>query len=159
MTKDVDARLVTTDGAPVMLEGVRAEGALRGLLLEMSIEQRFRNPTDKNVEVVYTFPLPWGAVLLGVEVQLGDKHLTGTIVPKKDESYSLNLGNLAAAEACTVMLRYAQTLPIFRAAAGTFDATFYLVQGLELLAGATNLGLMGLNIRDGLRMSGRLRKS
>jgi len=45
------------------------------------------------------------------------------------------------------------------AAAGTFDATFYLVQGLEFLAGATNLGLMGLNIRDGLRMSGRFRKS
>ena len=45
------------------------------------------------------------------------------------------------------------------AAAGTFDTTFYLVQGLELLAGATNLGLMGLNIRDGLRLSGRLRKS
>ena len=45
------------------------------------------------------------------------------------------------------------------AAAGMFDTTFYLVQGLELLAGATNLGLMGLNIRDGLRMSGRLRKS
>jgi hypothetical protein len=45
------------------------------------------------------------------------------------------------------------------AAAGTFDTTFYLVQGLEFLAGATNLGLMGLNIRDGLRMSGRLRKS
>jgi hypothetical protein len=45
------------------------------------------------------------------------------------------------------------------AAAGTFDATFYVVQALELLAGATNLGLMGLNIRDGFRMSGRLRKS
>ena len=45
------------------------------------------------------------------------------------------------------------------ATSGTFDTTFYLVQGLELLAGATNLGLMGLNIRDGLRMSGRLRKS
>jgi hypothetical protein len=45
------------------------------------------------------------------------------------------------------------------AAAGTFDTTFYLVQGLELMAGATNLGLMGLNIRDGFRMSGRLRKS
>ena len=44
------------------------------------------------------------------------------------------------------------------AAAGIFDTTFYLVQGLELLAGATNLGLMGLNIRDGLKMSGRLRK-
>ena len=45
------------------------------------------------------------------------------------------------------------------AVAGTFDTTFYLVQGLEFLAGATNLGLMGLNIRDGLRMSGRFRKS
>jgi hypothetical protein len=43
------------------------------------------------------------------------------------------------------------------AAAGTFDSTFYLVQGLELLAGAANLALMGLNIRDGLKMSGRFR--
>jgi hypothetical protein len=43
------------------------------------------------------------------------------------------------------------------ATAGTFDSTFYLVQGLELLAGAVNLTLMGLNIRDGLKMSGRFR--
>lgn len=43
------------------------------------------------------------------------------------------------------------------AAAGTFDTTFYLVQGVELLAGAVNLTLMGLNIRDGMRMSGRFR--
>jgi hypothetical protein len=44
------------------------------------------------------------------------------------------------------------------ASAGVFDTTFYLVQVLELLAGAANLTLMGLNIRDGLRMSGRFRK-
>lgn len=43
------------------------------------------------------------------------------------------------------------------AAQGLFDGRFYLVQGLELLAGATNLVLMGLNIRDGFRLSGRLR--
>jgi len=42
------------------------------------------------------------------------------------------------------------------AAAGTFDTTFYVVQAIELLAGATNLVLMGLNVRDGLRMAGRL---
>jgi hypothetical protein len=42
-------------------------------------------------------------------------------------------------------------------AAGRFDTAFYLVQAIELLAGATNLVLMGLNIRDGLHMSGRLR--
>lgn len=37
--------------------------------------------------------------------------------------------------------------------AGTFDGTFYTIQVLELAAGAVNLFLMGLNIRDGLAMS------
>ncbi len=42
------------------------------------------------------------------------------------------------------------------AAAGSFDSTFYMVQAAELLAGAVNLTLMGMNVRDGLRMAGRL---
>lgn len=45
------------------------------------------------------------------------------------------------------------------AAAGTFDSTFYAVQALELLAGPVNLVLMGMNIRDGMNMSGRFRKA
>jgi hypothetical protein len=44
------------------------------------------------------------------------------------------------------------------AAVGAFDAGFYVTQAIELLAGAVNLVLMGLNIRDGMRMSGRLRR-
>lgn len=127
------ARLETRDGQAVNLMGVRLSGDLRGLMFEASIEQRFCNPGGKNVEVVYSFPLPWGAVLLGVDVVLGDKHLTGAVVEKKqaearyeeaisegdaaimleknrDHSYSLNLGNLAAHEHCTITLRYAQTL-------------------------------------------------
>ena len=43
------------------------------------------------------------------------------------------------------------------ATAGTFDTPFYVVQVIELIAGAINLTLMGLNMRDGLRMAGRLR--
>ncbi len=43
------------------------------------------------------------------------------------------------------------------AAAGSFDTTFYVVQAIELIAGATNLTLMGLNARDGMCMAGRLR--
>ena len=61
------ARLETRDGQVVNLLGVRLSGDLRGLMFEASIEQRFCNPGDKNVEVVYSFPLPWGAVLLGVD--------------------------------------------------------------------------------------------
>jgi hypothetical protein len=41
-----------------------------------------------------------------------------------------------------------------RAGSDTFDAAFYTVQAIELVAGALNLVLMGLNIRDGLRLSG-----
>jgi hypothetical protein len=43
------------------------------------------------------------------------------------------------------------------ATAGRFDAAFYAVQAAELLAGGANLVLMGLNLRDGLRLAGRLR--
>lgn len=41
------------------------------------------------------------------------------------------------------------------AAQHRFDASFYAVQTVEFLAGATNLVLMGLNVRDGLRLAGR----
>ena len=127
------ARLETRDGQQVNLLGVKLSGDLRGLMFEASVEQRFCNPGNTNMEVVYSFPLPWGAVLLGVDVVLGDKHLTGAVVEKKraearyeeaisegnaaimleknhDHSYSLNLGNLAAREHCTITLRYAHTL-------------------------------------------------
>lgn len=43
------------------------------------------------------------------------------------------------------------------AAAGRFDTAFYLVQAVELIAGAANFVLMGLNVRDGPRIAGRLR--
>ncbi|MBR0826718.1 hypothetical protein JQ596_14305 [Bradyrhizobium manausense] len=45
-----------------------------------------------------------------------------------------------------------------KANAGEFDTGFYAVQALELAAGATNITLLGLNMRDGLRMKGRLRR-
>lgn len=43
------------------------------------------------------------------------------------------------------------------ATAGNFDTAFYVVQAIELIAGLINLALMGMNVRDGLRMAGRLR--
>lgn len=39
-----------------------------------------------------------------------------------------------------------------------FDSVFYGVQALELVAGAVNITLLGLNMRDGLKMRGRLRR-
>lgn len=39
--------------------------------------------------------------------------------------------------------------------AGRFDGAFYALQGVELLAGAVNITLLALNMRDGLRLRGR----
>lgn len=44
-----------------------------------------------------------------------------------------------------------------KAKAAEFDTTFYAVQILELLAGATNIILLGLNMRDGFKMTRRFR--
>ena len=46
-----------------------------------------------------------------------------------------------------------------KAAAGEFDSTFLIVQMVELFVGAANLAMMGMNIRDGLRMTGRIRRT
>jgi|SRR5690606_29965215 hypothetical protein len=45
-----------------------------------------------------------------------------------------------------------------KAASGSFDAAFHAVQALELVAGMVNLSLLALNMRDGLRLSGRMRR-
>lgn len=44
-----------------------------------------------------------------------------------------------------------------KARAAEFDALFYSVQVLELVAGAANITLLSLNMRDGLKMKGRFR--
>ena len=41
------------------------------------------------------------------------------------------------------------TLRKIHAAAGQFDSVFYIVQSIELIAGAANLTLLGLSMKDG----------
>lgn len=135
MKKESGMLLVSRDGETVLLEGVRATGRLEDTLLSMTIEQRYRNPGITHIEAVYTFPLPWGSVLMGVEVELGGKRLTGEVAARKqaDEKYeqalsegdaaillernrdgthTLNLGNLAPGEDCVIRIRYAQAMAV-----------------------------------------------
>ncbi len=44
-----------------------------------------------------------------------------------------------------------------RAGAGQFDTAFYAVQAVELVAGAVNIALMALNIRDGFALTRKRR--
>ncbi|MCS6810545.1 MAG: VIT and VWA domain-containing protein [Tepidimonas sp.] len=123
---------LSTNG-PLPLQGVQARGRVVGRMLEMQLEQRYRNPEDVNVEVVYTFPLPWHAVLLGLEVELNGETLSGVVKARTqaradyedaledgdsavlvtvnpDRTHTLELGNLLPGETCVVRLRYVQPL-------------------------------------------------
>jgi len=44
-----------------------------------------------------------------------------------------------------------------KSSSGIFDVPFYTVQIIELLAGATNLILLSMSMRDGLKTSGKYR--
>jgi hypothetical protein len=65
---------------------------------------------------------------------------------------------LIAANGILVLIPSALFLA-FKAKAAEFDTGFYAVQALELIAGAANITLLGLNMRDGFKMKGRLRHS
>ena len=127
------ATLRNSQGEPLILKDVAITGELRGAMFEAHVRQTFSNPTETHAEVVYSFPLPWGATLLGVEVQLGQVKLNGTVVAKaeaeeqyeetlskgdaaimlergNDGNYVLHLGNLAPGEQCLIDMHYGQLL-------------------------------------------------
>ncbi|MCL4790823.1 MAG: VWA domain-containing protein [Gammaproteobacteria bacterium] len=127
------AILKSADGAAVPLRGVSASGRLNGLLFELTVEQSYENTGRNNIEAVYTFPIPHHAVLLGLELEIGERKLSGVAVRRKDASeryeeaidegntaalleqagdglYTLSLGNLLAGERAVIRYRYAELL-------------------------------------------------
>ncbi|MDQ2084258.1 hypothetical protein RA307_29065 [Xanthobacteraceae bacterium Astr-EGSB] len=58
------------------------------------------------------------------------------------------LNGIAVLVPCAVVLQQ-------RAGMGLYDRTFALVQAAELVAGAVNLALIGLSIRDGFKLTRR----
>lgn len=81
--------------------------------------------------------------------RLGARSTNPRIVAKRRRMPFIALNGLLVLVPCAVFLQA-------RAAAGDFGGTFAIAQGIELLAGAVNLTLMGLNMRDGLALSGRI---
>lgn len=133
-TQDTQACLIAANGGhrPV-LTGVNVRGTLRGVLLDMHVEQHYRNDGKTPIEAVYTFPLAHDAVLLGLTVELDGKTLTGVAVARQqaeeeyeeaiangdsavmlersgDGLYTANLGNLLPGEQAVIRFRYGQAL-------------------------------------------------
>ncbi|MEB3223238.1 MAG: VIT and VWA domain-containing protein, partial [Candidatus Sericytochromatia bacterium] len=125
--------LRAASGATMTLRAVEAHGVLDGLLFELTLRQRYVNPTPQVAEVTYTFPLAWGAWLLDLHVELGGKRLAGQVLPKRQAAaryeaaidagdapamlersaeglYTLNLGNLKPGEEAVIEVHSAQLL-------------------------------------------------
>ncbi|MBL8289260.1 MAG: VWA domain-containing protein [Rubrivivax sp.] len=121
-------------GAPApVLAGVEARGRLDAVLFELTVRQTYRNTSERVLEVVYTFPLPLQAVLLGFASELNGRRLEGAIVPRREAEqryeqalaegdapvmlealggglHTANIGNLQPGDEVVLEVRYAQCL-------------------------------------------------
>lgn len=93
--------------------------------------------------------IPAMAIAGATGMSMGAKRMDAPAVAKKKRM------PIIAANGLLILLPSAFFLES-RAAAGIFDSWFYAIQTLELIAGAANLTMMGLNIRDGLTMTRRI---
>jgi hypothetical protein len=100
----------------------------------------------------------WGMLLLlpamaavgGTGFRLGGKSTAPAIAAKRRRMPVIALNGILILVPSAFFLAA-------RAVAGQFDAAFYAVQGVELAAGAANITLMALNIRDGFAMTRKRR--
>lgn len=96
----------------------------------------------------------WGMVVLvpamamaaATGFRLGGRARDPRVVAKRRRMPLIALNGLLILLPCAVFLQA-------RAASGQFDAAFNAVQALELVAGALNITLMALSVRDGLALA------
>lgn len=117
----------------VALRGVEVTARITGLLVHTSLTQKYKNDTETNLELTYTFPLPVGATLLSFTVQLGARSYHGEVTPRSEAEveyekaitegnsafrlqeiraglYNATLGNVMAGEAVEIAITYAESL-------------------------------------------------
>ena len=95
--------------------------------------------------------VPSMAIVGGSGMSLGKGRTDAMVLAKKKRMPVIALNGLIVLIPCALFLAN-------KANVGLLDVTFYSVQAFELIAGAVNLVLMGANIRNGLMLSGRMRR-
>ncbi|RMG30277.1 MAG: VWA domain-containing protein, partial [Gammaproteobacteria bacterium] len=124
---------LSREQAVVPLQRVEVEATLQDLLVEVVQIQTYRNVENEPIEAVFTFPVPRDALLLDVELALGERCLRGRVVARdaareryedaitdgdtavlleelEPGLYHLSLGNLQPGETAVLRYRYAQLL-------------------------------------------------
>jgi Ca-activated chloride channel family protein len=81
--------LHTIDGQNIALQSVNVEVAFSNLFCDTIMTQAYRNLENTPIEAVYTFPLTSRAVLLGMDVMIGDRKLQGVVVESRRRKNSM----------------------------------------------------------------------
>jgi len=115
----------------VALQSVNVEAEIDNLLCQVTVKQSYRNLEKINIEAVYTFPLPLGAVLLDMTIKTRSKELKGVVVEKSEAEdeyedaitdgdtaimleqvdpglYTMNVGNLRPEDTIDISITYAE---------------------------------------------------
>jgi Ca-activated chloride channel family protein len=77
-----EGTLETRDGDKIVdvpLEHTQVTIHATGHLATVEVEQIFKNPYDKKIEAIYLFPLPTGAAVDGMELEVGGRVIQGEI--------------------------------------------------------------------------------
>lgn len=129
--KNECAVLKDKTGHPVPLTGLDIKGCIGDVFSRVTITQTYENREEKNIEAVYSFPLPYDGVLLDFTVTLDGKVRHGTVMKKSkarevyedaveqgnsaamlekigDGLYSMSVGNLLAGQKVEISFTYSQ---------------------------------------------------
>src|SRR5512139_1663489 len=71
--------LLTREGVPVPLRGVRVEATIRDYAARVVLVQRYRNDEALPIEAVYRFPLEEGVAVCGFEAVIDGRHVVGEV--------------------------------------------------------------------------------
>jgi Ca-activated chloride channel family protein len=115
----------------VALQSINVAAQIENLLCAVTVQQVYRNLEEVNIEAVYTFPLPLGAVLLNMTIKTGTRVLKGVVVEKAQAEeryeeaitdgdtaimleqaepglYTMNVGNLQPGQTIDIAITYAE---------------------------------------------------
>ena len=142
----------------IALRGLRLRCHVAGMCQRTTLEQTFLNTEDRDVEAIYTFPLPDAAAVCEFEVITGEKILTGRVEEADDavdqyeqaiasgdgafmveqnrpDIFTIRVGNIKPHQAVMIRLTYVAQLEVtdrsIRLAFPTTVAPRYVAQGDE----------------------------
>ena len=79
-------RLVSVNGKTYPLESARLTARAEAGIAATTLSQRFQNPHDEPLEVIYTLPLPADGAVLAYSMRMGDRLIKGEIQPREKAS-------------------------------------------------------------------------